>query len=374
MLKKFKDCKLKGLILGAIRSGSTDAKKIFTTIGYTGQLDSLYTELHFLRNYGYISSHKEGRISKYILTKKGQIHALNPNLFKTKKHERINKNINDGIKAGVTSAFENDENFMKAVKGYMNDLHLERPIVEQINKPSEIIGGEGKAIEFIDNPVSDPKIKEILREAGLPLSVTKSQNYLELIKNLIHDYEDRLTIRDRFNNELMNEMNKLRTGEGIKLQQQQYKNEPLKNAQVKTVIEYRDRYIDMHTGEPVSIEVAQAKLMKQKQKEVVSSNTQEQRRKLADYYIKGNYLLDSEFFIKWGNMYPYWIKHFGLFKLGSIEILSNSNAEIQRDHTKGKLESSEILKAQIIIKGRDTKGRGIWIRGYGMKENCLMKW
>lgn len=355
MHKNYKDCKLKGLILSAIRSGSNTAKTIHPAIGYPEHIDNLYSELHFLRRYGYITAKKVGRVSTYSLTKKGFAHALNPELFKIEKRNRFNKNLQNAIEDTLRDEEKVKEWAMKFAKEI-----AQHPVIEQINKPPDIIGG-GHSVEFVDSP-EYIKVQEAMREAGLPASIIQAHNYPEIILKLIKDYEERLERRDKRNQE---------PEQRFKPESVPAKYVPASNS---SPISYpaSQYFTQNYIGSDGKIHGRKVRMPKEPtQDELQRIN---ERKKLVAYY--SNYSLDDEFFRAWGNLRPYWIKGFGIvkkFQRGAVEILSPNNQEItKRDHTKGALNQKEILDAQFRIVGRQNDG--IWIDGYGMKHRYFMKY
>lgn len=71
-------------------------------------------------------------------------------------------------------------------------------------------------------------------------------------------------------------------------------------------------------------------------------------------------------------MNAYLFKRFQIFKKGSVEILSNSNAKVKRQHTKRILDDNELYKGNFRI-DKITK-TGIWVYGSGMNEPKFLKY
>lgn len=97
-----------------------------------------------------------------------------------------------------------------------------------------------------------------------------------------------------------------------------------------------------------------------------------ERKRLFNYYNKGGYNLDYEFFKHWKDNYPYRMKRFGLFKKGSVEIISKSNMEHDRGHVAEMLNPYQINDARFHI--TKITNKGIIVRGYGMGKEKLMTW
>jgi predicted transcriptional regulator len=98
----------------------------------------------------------------------------------------------------------------------------------------------------------------------------------------------------------------------------------------------------------------------------------QRRQKLANMYASQRRLLDYQFFRQWGDMWPYRMKHLQLFKSGSVEIMSTSNPEHARGHTRGTLNEGGIIGAGFFIK--QIHKDGIIVHGKGMTEDKLLRW
>jgi hypothetical protein len=101
------------------------------------------------------------------------------------------------------------------------------------------------------------------------------------------------------------------------------------------------------------------------------SERRKRREQLAMDY-RGRYL-DSDFFVRWGDMRPYKMKHLQLFRKGSVEILSKSNPEHSRGHTRRILYSQEVLGAKLYIIKMHKNGINIVGRGL-LSDKVLLRW
>jgi len=351
--KNFKDCQLKGAILRGINSGSNTAKTIYAAVKYPHHIDSLYRELNFLHSYGYISRTKLGsHESSYSLTKKGLEHARNPFICTEFKRNRINNTVQNLVAATL----EDDGKFKEAVQKYANE-HFSRPVIE-VNPPSR----------------PDPEVEtryvhsgQLQPDSTMSLSESTPHTPVSAIAKPIQpssSNQDLLTMIDLYQKDIETRNDKIAD---LKEQISELKGLAYANSLPKST-----KYIDRRTGQTLEPEQIQIYQQRQQQKQAKVTSIAQNRLRLAKYYYSNNYLLDAGFFDKWGNVFPYWIKGLGWFKIGSVEIMSPNNKEIIREHTKGKLNPQQIMDAQFQITKGDSKG--IWIIGYGMKEPYYMRY
>jgi hypothetical protein len=94
-----------------------------------------------------------------------------------------------------------------------------------------------------------------------------------------------------------------------------------------------------------------------------AENERRQRREGLVVQYQRRYL-DAAFFSQWGDILPYKMSHMQLYREGSVEILSKSNKEHARGHTRRLLYPQEILNGKYrIIK---VTKNGISIAGQGL--------
>jgi len=323
--KNFKDCQLKGTILRAINSGSNTSKTIYAAVKYPHHIDSLYRELNFLRSYGYISKHK-GAESTYTLTKKGLEHSRNPYLFVEFKKNRI-KNTVQNL---VTATLEDNDKFKVAVQKYANE-HFSNPIILPPQRPEIDPEGLNRGdhanipITLISNPEDVPVVDSINPHKPHDNTTLISDDFL---KTLLEDSKKLQELEKQLNN---------RPGGNESVLIERIKKLEDENRDMAIQLQYAVKpteYLDKVSGAVLTPEAVRAFRSKAQQRNNQSKMNADRRRKLVNSYR--GYTLDATFFGEWGSIYPYWIKHFGLFKAGSIEILSPSNDEIRlRDHSKG---------------------------------------
>lgn len=359
-MRNYRNYQLKNSILKSLNNSSLTVKSIHGVIQYRGDKDELFSEMYSLFKKGYVKRHKNAqRLYEYSLTKKGIQHANNPFLRKI----TFNEKVNEQSKKEVDDILMKDEKFAHAVHRMANDLS-QRPVV--VNQPPQSPSIEDMHRPFMDglNGLNNhhPKTVRLMGDYAEPLSERiKDRATIRELERKVKEYEWEKSILEDVAKKLSDELVKLE----VKAQQK-----PAAHEQPAYVIPTSSKYIDPRTGNELSPERMYQINQKKQQNEKVKTLTMQRRKALFNRY--NGYLLNIDFFNDWSGVFPYWIKHFGLFKPGSIEILSPSNDEIVvREHSKGKLTADDILKAQFIIQSYDNNG--IWVVGIGMKKPSYMR-
>ena len=116
--------------------------------------------------------------------------------------------------------------------------------------------------------------------------------------------------------------------------------------------------------------------IKQLNRELSTAERIAKRQALVDEYLTNNYMIDIQFFKRWGGgMVPVTIKKvwdwFNPFLQGSVEIMSRGNSEFKRGHAE---EMNEDLIISTEFYFYQEVENGIKIFGNGVKEPQLLKW
>lgn len=362
-MRNYKNYHLKNQILKVLKDNNLTVKSIFTAIQYQGTKDELFSEMYALTKFGYVKRHKVNKLYQYQLTQKGIRHANNPYHSYVIKHNRIDNKIKTDIKKGVDETLLKDDKFREALHRLANDM-VQRPVV--VNQPPSSPSIEDRidkplinANSGLDKPDNHLEFRLYPDNADQKAidKIEKGQNngqWKEAIKDLINGYENKII-------ELGNKLTQ-------STQQSTQPNIPSNKGGV--VIQAMPQYYDKD-GTPITFEQHVAKQQKRIQKEQVATTQHDYKVRLVREYLQKNWLLGVNFFNGFGTMYPWLLKGKGILYPNSIEIISNSNPEIDRNHAKRRLTEEEINKAQFRIYNYDNNG--IWVIGIGMKKPYYMR-
>lgn len=360
--KQYRNYELKDRVLKSIFDGHITVSDIFNHIQYKGKVNYLTIELRGLYETGCIGRKWISGEYQYHLLEKGRTLIHNGADYYAKFRRQQMDNI---IKNEVESTLANNEKFANAVQMYARS-HFSNPIIVPPQRPEvdpEGLnrGGAGQPIN-IQLPVQSPDLPNSINPLNNDNTTRINDDFL---KTLLEDSSRLKKLETHSNNRPVGDESVL--NERIKQLEEENRNMAMQ-------LQYNlkpTEYVDKKSGDvltPAEMQIVQSKAQ---QKNNQYKANAERRRMLVKKY-KG-YLLDANFFKEWGGLYPYWIKHFGLFKPGSIEILSPSNDEIKlRDHSKGKVEDKDILRAELQF--HSIANDGIWINGIGMVRPRLIKY
>jgi predicted transcriptional regulator len=107
-MKLYKDCELKGKILGIISNkGKITSREIYEEINHPSY-PAFKSELNQLKRRGYITISNNSKPFFYTLTKNGKLHAADPYIYKKKRQEHLQKR--------VSSILNDDVRFQEAVQ------------------------------------------------------------------------------------------------------------------------------------------------------------------------------------------------------------------------------------------------------------------
>jgi len=321
------------------------SKMGYKKLEYPHHIDSLYREMDFLWKYGYVSRSKP-RPFIYGLTKKGEEHAENPLISR----DRIGKLVRDNVE----SILSNDEKFMKAVVNYSS----------KYGSGGSFGDGNVVVLPHNENDVVEPKEKMRFIPVDVPTTNEDNNNGVAPIR-IING------VPVHVNYQAQNQPQFPVDPKDLEIETLRRKVKDLElQVFYQNVNIQPTRYVD-DNGQEIKPEIVAQKTVRYQNKKAMLDVQAKRRKQLASGYI--GYQLDSYFFEQWGTVHPYWIKHFGFFKKGSVEVLSPSNSEVRiREHTKGKLTPQQIMIAQFQIIKTDAKG--IHIMCIGMKEPGYMKY
>ena len=115
---------------------------------------------------------------------------------------------------------------------------------------------------------------------------------------------------------------------------------------------------------------------KQLNRELTTAERIAKRQALVDEYFSNNYMIDINFFRRWGGgMVPVTIKKiwdwYNPFQQGSVEIMSRENREFTRGHAV-EMDADLIISTQFYF--YQEVENGIEIFSHGMNEPRLLKW
>ena len=345
MTKQIPDRILKGMVLSAIEQGNSttaDIRNHLATVPYCYEDEfdptnsNCYTyenygglrrELTFLRHQGYIRKLESQPPHRFELTKTGIDHANNPFI---KYNFKRNLMINEARRT-ADAILGNDDRFKEAVKNYVKNNVQEADIGD---KKTNQKNHSNEDVRIVEKPVLIPENN--VQEVNLG---------------------DKKTEQIEHSNDDIKAVTELRA---------------LAEEQSTRLIEYENALKWYQSQE----EAENAIGIKQLNRELSTAERIQKRQSLVDEYLASNYIIDIQFFKRWGGgMIPVTIKKvwdwYNPFSSGSVEIMSRGNREFKRNHAE-EMDEDLILSTEFYF--YQEVENGIEIFGHGMKEPQLLKW
>jgi len=338
---------LKGAVLSAIQQGNhntADIRNHLATVPYcceSSEMDELgnptyYTfsnygslrrELTFLRHQGYLRKLGKKPPHRFELTKTGIEHANNPFL----KYNFKRNLMLEEARRTADAILENDDRFKEAVKNYVKNNVQE---VDLGDKKTNKIDHSNEVVRIVEKPLLKPE-----------------NNIVEV------DFGDGKTKQIELSNGEIKAVTDLKA---------------VAEEQATRLIEYENAirwYQSQEAAENVND-------IKQLNKEISTAERIAKRQALVDEFLAGNYIIDIQFFKRWGGgMIPVTMRKvwdwYNPFQRGSVEIMSRGNSEFARGHAE-EMDEDLILSTQFYF--YQELENGIEIFGHGMKEPQLLKW
>ena len=333
MTKQIPDRILKGMVLSAIEQGNSttaEIRKHIATVPYYceySEIDEFGNPMN--SNYYVYSNYGGLRRELTYLRHQGYIRKLGkkpPHRFELtktgiehcnnpflKSDYKLNRMINEARKY-ADEILENDDRFMEAVKKYVNENHSDE-VTRIVEKP--VIKPENNLLEV---DIGDGKTKQIEFYNGEVKAVIELKAVAEEQSRRLIEYE-------------------------------------------KIIRWYQSQEEVDNT--------------KQINREHTTAERIAKRQALVDEYFSNNYMIDINFFRRWGGgMVPVTIKKvwdYNPFTRGSVEIMSRGNREFTRGHAV-EMDEDLIITTEFYFYQESKNRNGIEIYGYGMKEPQLLKW
>jgi len=320
-MKNYESGELKYLICAAIADNHVTCRDIFKHIEYKSSYNSFRSGLNMLKRRGFVrfdgvsqsSKNPFHRIRMYALTSRGQKFLENP-------QERLQLK-EAGIHQRIMRLIEQQPEFLQKLAEERSKMSPET-LVQYVNSN---LGTHYSDIGMITN----------------------------LIEKMEEKKED-LIVNDKYYAEAMSENDTLRI---------KYNEVVLENNRLKQQL--RNQKTQSFSNKPKTESVNPSKLVREDQRLQLAIH----RKKVALYYLTNRMHLDVCFFQEWGYVVPVKVKAAKWYSSNSVEFLSRSNKEFERQHVK-QMDPDQIYGSQFSI--WEMKEDGIVIVGKGVAEKGEM--
>ncbi|WP_292462333.1 hypothetical protein [Methanolobus sp.] len=320
-MKNYGSGELKYLICSAIADGHVTCRDIFNHIEYKGNYNSFRSGLNMIKRRGFLkfagdakkSSNPFQRKRTYALTSSGQKFLDDPQRRLRLKEE--------GLHHKMLRLIEQQPEF------------LQKLAEERMKMSPEVL------IEYVNDNLGTH-----YSDVGM----------ITHLIDIMEEKKEDLIVNDKYYVETMSENDTLRI---------KYNEVVLENNRLKQQLRNQktQSFNNKQKAEPVN----PSKLVREDQKSQLAIH----RKKVALYYLSNRMYLDVYFFQEWGYVVPVKVKGVKWYSSNSVEFLSKSNKEFERQHVK-QMNPDQIYGSQFSI--WEMKEDGIVIVGKGVTEKGEM--